>query len=109
MERNAESFFKIDALAEEAGGYFALPSKENIEYTDLLFDVCEQFGIRYYSATPKERHFVEEVTRVTWAKIQEEKTGIKQEDPRQEKFNRTQRRGRDKHISGSVEKSVKRA
>ena len=79
MERNAESFFKIDALAEEAGGYFALPSKENIEYTDLLFDVCEQFGIRYYSATPKERHFVEEVTRVTWANIQEEKTGIKQD------------------------------
>lgn len=79
MERNAESFFKIDALAEEAGGYFALPSKENIEYTDLLFDVCEQFGIRYYSATPKERHFVEEVTRVTWAIIQEERTGIKQD------------------------------
>ena len=79
MERNAESFFKIDALAEEAGGYFALPSKENIEYTDLLFDVCEQFGIRYYSATPKERHFVEEVTRVTWANMQEEKTGIKQD------------------------------
>ena len=79
MERNPEGFFKIDALAEEAGGYFALPSKENIEYTDLLFDVCEQFGIRYYSATPKERHFVEEVTRVTWAKIQEEKTGIKQD------------------------------
>ncbi|WP_300821094.1 hypothetical protein [uncultured Oscillibacter sp.] len=79
MERNAESFFKIDALAEEAGGYFALPSKENIEYTDLLFDVCEQFGIRYYSATPKERHFVEEVTHVTWAKMQEEKTGIKQD------------------------------
>lgn len=79
MERNAESFFKIDALAEEAGGYFALPSKENIEYTDLLFDVCEQFGIRYYSATPKERHFVEEVTRVTWAKMQKEKTGIKQD------------------------------
>ena len=76
MERNAESFFKIDALAEEAGGYFALPSKENIEYTDLLFDVCEQFGIRYYSATPKERHFVEEVTHVTWAKMQEEKTEI---------------------------------
>ena len=79
MERNAESFFKIDALAEEAGGYFALPSKENIEYTDLLFDVCEQFGIRYYSATPKERHFVEEVTRATWANMQEEKTGVKQD------------------------------
>ncbi len=78
MERKSENFFEIDTLAEEAGGYFALPSEENIEYTDLLFDVCAQFGIRYYSATPKERHFVEEVTRVTWAKMQEEKTGIKQ-------------------------------
>ena len=39
----------------------------------------EQFGIRYYSATPKERHFVEEVTRATWANMQEEKTGVKQD------------------------------
>lgn len=47
-------------------------------YTGFFFDVCEQFGIRYYSATKKERHFVEEVTRVTWAKQQEEKTGVRQ-------------------------------
>ena len=50
-----------------------------MEYTDLLFDVCRQFGIRYYSAPSKERHFVEEVTRVTWANMQEEKTGVKQD------------------------------
>ena len=67
----------INVLAEQSGGYFAPPSAENIEYADLLFDVCEQFGIRYYSATSKERYFVEEVTRVTWAKRQEEKTGVK--------------------------------
>ena len=48
-------------------------------YTDLLFDACQQFGIRYYSATDKERAFVEEVTRVTWAKQQEAKTGVKRE------------------------------
>lgn len=48
-------------------------------YTELLFDVCQQFNIRYYSATKKERHFVEEVTRVTWARQQEEKTGIRQD------------------------------
>lgn len=71
--------YKIDDLAAEAGGYFAPPTKEEIEFTDLLFDVCEQFGIHYYSATKKERHFVEEVTRVTWAKEQERKTGIKQD------------------------------
>ena len=35
-------------------------------YTEFLFDVCQQFGLRYYFAK-KERHFVEEVTRVTWA------------------------------------------
>jgi hypothetical protein len=41
--------------------------------------VCDQFGIHYYSATPKERNFVEEVTRVTWARDQEAKTGVKQD------------------------------
>ena len=71
--------YQIDDLAEQAGGYFAPPAEEDIAYTDLLFDVFEQFGIHYYSATKKERHFVEEVTRVTWAKQQEEKTGVRQD------------------------------
>ena len=79
MEKMSDAFIEMDTLAEQAGGYFALPSEENVEYTNLVFDVCRQFGIRYYSATPKERHFVEEVTRVTWANMQEEKTGVKQD------------------------------
>ena len=58
---------KIDELAERAGGYFSLPSEDSMAYTELLFDICQQFGIRYYTATKKERYFVEEVTRVTWA------------------------------------------
>ena len=69
---------KIDELAERAGGYFSLPSEDSMAYTELLFDICQQFGIRYYTATKKERYFVEEVTRVTWAKQQEEKSGIPQ-------------------------------
>lgn len=36
------------------------------------------FHIHYYTVTKKERYFTEEVTRVTWAKQQEEKTGIPQ-------------------------------
>ena len=47
-------------------------------YTELLFDVCQQFGLRYYFAK-KERYFVEEVTRFTWANRQEEKTGVRQD------------------------------
>lgn len=77
MNTDLEKQYQIDILAEQAGGYFSPPSKEEIAYTDLLFSVCEQFGIRYYSATPKERYFVEEVTRVTWARQQEQRTGVK--------------------------------
>ena len=71
--------YESDDLAAQAGSHFAPPTEESTAYTELLFDVCRQFGIRYYSATNKERHFVEEVTRVTWAKLQEEKTGIRQD------------------------------
>ena len=72
-----EKRYQVDILAEQAGGYFSIPSEQDLIYTDLLFSVCEQFGIRYYSATPKERYFVEEVTHVTWARQKEESTGIK--------------------------------
>ena len=63
---NLNSRYVIDDLADDAGGYFSIPSEEDLAYTDLLFSVCKQFGIRYYSATAKEKYFVEEVTRVTW-------------------------------------------
>lgn len=70
--------YEIDELADAAGGYFAMSSADELAYTELLFDVCDQFGIHYYSADKKARAFVEEVTRVTWAKQQEEKTGVQQ-------------------------------
>ena len=76
MEKMLDERYKIDELADAAGGYFAMPSADELAYTELLFDVCDQFGIHYYSA--EARAFVEEVTRVTWAKQQEEKTGVQQ-------------------------------
>ena len=79
MSQDLEKRFAIDVLADEAGGYFAPPSDDDIRYMDLLFDVCAQFGIRYYTTTPKERNFVEEVTRLTWARQQEAITGVKAE------------------------------
>ena len=77
MERITIEQASIDALAEKAGGYFSVPSKESIEYTELLYDICRQFGIHYYSASSREREFVEEVTRVTWAKQREAESGVK--------------------------------
>lgn len=56
---------KIYDLAGGAGGYFSPSSAGSMAYTELLFDICQQFGIHYYTATKKERYFVEEVTRVT--------------------------------------------
>ena len=79
MSQDLEKRFAIDVLADDAGGYFSPPSDDDIRYMDLLFDVCAQFGIRYYTATPKERSFVEEVTRLTWARQQEAITGVKVE------------------------------
>ena len=77
MERITKEQCAIDDLAEKAGGYFALPTEDDIAYTDLLFDLCRQFKIHYYSTTPKKRAFVEEVTRITWARQQEERTGVR--------------------------------
>lgn len=77
MSTGLEKKYQIDILADQAGGYFSAPEEQELAYTDLLFSVCDQFGIRYYSATQKERYFVEEVTRVTWARQQEQVTGVK--------------------------------
>lgn len=78
MNAELEKKYQVDILAEQAGGYFSAPNEQELAYTDLLFSVCEQFGIRYYSATPKERYFVEEVARVTWARQKEQLTGIRE-------------------------------
>lgn len=78
LEHKKDAQYVIDELAAQSGGYFSMPTPEDAAYTDLLFDVCQQFGIRYYSASAKEKAFVEEITRVTWAKQQEAATGIRQ-------------------------------
>lgn len=77
MNTELEKRYRIDVLADQAGGYFAVPDERELAYTDLLFSVCKQFGIRYYTATPKERYFVEEVARVTWACQEAQNTGKK--------------------------------
>ena len=65
---------ELDIIADIEGGYVSIPTKESMEYTDLLFEISKKYSIDYYHATPKEKFFVEEVTRVTWAFEHGEKT-----------------------------------
>lgn len=76
MSADLDVRYQIDILAQQAGGYFAAPREQDLEYTDLLFDVCKQFGIRYYSAAAKERFFVEEVARVTYEREMAQRQGL---------------------------------
>lgn len=82
MSADLDGRYQIDILAQQAGGYFAVPSEQELEYTDLLFDVCKQFGIKYYSATAKERFFVEEVARVTYERERAQRQGLPLSDVR---------------------------
>ncbi len=77
MKTELEKKYTIDILAQQAGGYFSAPNEDDLAYTDFLFSICDQFGIRYYSTAEKERYFVEEVARVTWAYQRQQITGVK--------------------------------
>ena len=44
---------RLRAGSAQFGGYFSLPTEDSMAYTELLFDICQQFGIHYYTATKK--------------------------------------------------------
>ncbi|MCM1217166.1 MAG: hypothetical protein NC081_05480 [Roseburia sp.] len=77
MNTELDKDYELDLLAAKAGGYVKPMSEEDRAFTELLLEVCKQFGVRYYSADAKDRYFVEEVARVTWERQQEKATGIK--------------------------------
>ena len=43
MNAHDDPQFAIDDLAAKAGGYFVMPSKEEMAFTDLFFNICNQF------------------------------------------------------------------
>ena len=56
MEKMLDERYKIDELAD-AAEVAILPCHRqmNLPGTELLFDVCDQFGIHYYAADKKAR------------------------------------------------------
>lgn len=53
MSMELEKRHQLDILAEQVSGYFSVPSEAELAYTDLLFSVCEQFGIYVLQRTPE--------------------------------------------------------
>ncbi len=49
-----------------AAQYFRPQSTERDEFYDLFFRICRKFNIDWATATPKEKEFAEEVTRVMY-------------------------------------------
>ena len=57
--------------ASDAAWYCRKDPEEDRFY-EIFFRLCQKYGVRWASATPKEKTFIEEVTRVTyeWDKAQ---------------------------------------
>lgn len=68
MNQDFKKAEKLDSIANKAGGFCTAPSEEDIAYTTLFLELCKKYKIHYASATPQQKAFVEEVTRVAWEK-----------------------------------------
>ena len=49
---------------------------EEERFYEIFFHLCRKYGVRWASATPKEKTFVEEVTRVTYERDKAQRLGL---------------------------------
>ena len=45
-------------------------------FYEIFFHLCQKYGVRWASTTPKGRNFIEEVTRVTYEQDRAERLGL---------------------------------
>lgn len=50
------------------------PEKER--FYEIFFRLCQKYNVRWASATPKEKAFTEEVTRVTYERDKAQRLGL---------------------------------
>jgi hypothetical protein len=67
--------------ASDAEWYCRRDSEEERFY-EIFFQMCQKYGVRWASAEEKERHFIEEVTRVTYEREQAIRLGLPLSDIR---------------------------
>ena len=49
---------------------------EENRFYEIFFNLCRKYDVRWASATPKERVFIEEVTRVTYERDRARRLGL---------------------------------
>ena len=49
---------------------------ENERFYEIFFHLCQKYNVRWASATPKEKAFIEEVTRVTYERDKAQRLGL---------------------------------
>ena len=48
----------------------------NLRFYEIFFQLCRKYSVRWASATPKEKSFIEEVTRVTYERDRAQRLGL---------------------------------
>ncbi|MDE7172582.1 MAG: hypothetical protein K2O11_12035 [Oscillospiraceae bacterium] len=67
--------------ASDAELYCRRDSEEERFY-EIFFQMCRKYGVRWASAEEKERHFIEEITRVTYERERAVRLGLPLSDVR---------------------------
>lgn len=67
--------------ASDAEWYCRRDSEEERFY-EIFFQMCQKYGVRWASAEEKERHFIEEITRVTYERERAVRLGLPLSDVR---------------------------
>ena len=49
---------------------------EEERFYEIFFQLCRKYSVRWASATPKEKSFIEEVTRVTYERDRAQRLGL---------------------------------
>lgn len=66
---------KNETLTSDAEWYCRRNSEETRFY-EIFFRMCQKYAVRWASADEKERHFIEEITRVTYERDRALRLGL---------------------------------
>lgn len=56
--------------------WYCRKDPEEERFYEIFFQLCQKYSVRWASASAKERHFIEEVTRVTYERERAQRMGL---------------------------------
>lgn len=61
---------------ESDAAWYCRNDPEEERFYAIFFRLCQKYGVRWTTATPKEKSFIEEVTRVTYERDRAQRLGL---------------------------------